>query len=225
MTQNALALGHRRRLRDRFEKDGFGGFAPHEALELLLTLAIPRKDVKVPAKLLLARFGTLKGVLDASADELRTVPGIGEVAPVALRIIRETAHLYLQGQAERSTDRADLERLWRVRLGGLKTEVFEVAFLDSAGCLLKDGIERLEEGTIDRAAVYPRTVMEAALRKGSAAVVFAHNHTNGDPRPSEQDKVLTRALVLGGEILGVKVLDHLIVGREGVVSFRSEGLL
>src|SRR5262245_23912084 len=89
-------VGHRRRLRDRFEKSGLEGFADYEVVELLLTLAIPRSDVKQPAKELIARFGNLRGILDAPLSELRTVHGLGDVAPVALRIIRAAADLYLQ---------------------------------------------------------------------------------------------------------------------------------
>lgn len=88
--------GHRRRLRQRFEKGGLEGFADHEVIELLLTLAIPRSDVKQPAKDLITRFGSLRGILDAPLSELRAVRGLGEVAPVALRIIRAVANLYLQ---------------------------------------------------------------------------------------------------------------------------------
>lgn len=225
MTQGPIVAGHRRRLRQRFEKDGFRGFAPHEVLELLLTLAIPRKDTKLPAKLLLTRYGSLKAVLDAPSHELSGVPGIGEVAPTALRVIREAAHLYLEQEAEESVDRDGLAALWRSRFGGLRSEVFEIAFLDSAGRLLREGIERLEEGTVDRATVYPRSVMEAALRRGAAGLVVAHNHPNGDPRPSEPDKVLTRALTLAGETVGVRVIDHVIVGAKGIFSFKEEGLL
>jgi DNA repair protein RadC len=196
--------GHRQRLRDRFEKSGLDGFAPHEVLELLLTLAIPRKDVKQPAKALLTRFGTLRAVLDAPPSELREVSGLGQVAPVALRIVRETANLYLQQRAEDEVSLASADSLhafWRSRLGGLRHEVFEVAYLDTAYRLLRDGVETLEEGTLDRAAVYPRRIMEASLRRGAAAVVFAHNHPNGHVAPSEQDKVLTRALVLAATTL------------------------
>lgn len=81
---------------------------------------------------------------------------------------------------------------------GLSNEFFEVGYLDSGLRLVRDGVETLEQGTVDRAAVYPRRVVEAALRRGAAAMVFAHNHPNGDVRPSDQDKVLTRALVLAG---------------------------
>lgn len=221
-------LGHRQRLRARFLKSGLDGFADYEVVELLLTLAVPRADVKAPAKALIARFGNLRGILDARSDELRTVAGIGTVTPVALQIIKATATLYLQ---QRSEDRDSLispdhlAAFWRMRLGALQNEMFEVAFLDSTYKLLKDGVERIEEGTTDRAAVYPRRVVEAALRRGAFGVVLAHNHPNGVVTPSEQDKVLTRAIVLAAETVGVRVIDHLIVATDEIFSFRKVGLL
>jgi len=197
-------------------------------VELLLTLAIPRSDVKQPAKALIARFRNLQGVLDAPVDELRTVPGIGSVTPVALQIIKAAATLYLQQSGEGRDSLADPARLadfWRMRIGALQNEVFEVAYLDSAYRLVRDGVETLEEGTIDRAAVYPRRVIEAALKRGAAAIVLAHNHPNGHVAPSEHDKVLTRAIVLGAETVGLKVVDHLIVSKQETFSFRKAALL
>jgi len=221
-------MGHRQRLRDRFDRHGLDGFADYEVVELLLTLAIPRNDVKPTAKALIARFKNLRGILDAPADQLEAVDGVGKVTRVALRIIREAATLYLQQKAEGRdafSDPAALQSFWRARLGALTNEAFEVGYLDSAYRLVRDGIETLEEGTIDRAAVYPRRVVEAALRRKAAAVVFAHNHPNGDVRPSEHDKVLTRALVLATQTVQIQVLDHLIVSPDAVFSFRKEGLL
>jgi DNA repair protein RadC len=221
-------LGHRKRLRERFIKAGLDGFADYEVVELLLTLAIPRSDVKRPAKALIERFGNVRAILDAPLDELRQVKGIGSVAPVALRIIRAAATLYLQQRAEGTeldVDQRQLEMIWRARIGALRDEVFEVAYLDSGHRLMRDGIERLEEGTIDRAAVYPRRVVESALRRGAAALVLAHNHPNGQVDPTEQDKVLTRALVLAAETVGVKIVDHLVVSADAVFSFRKAGLL
>ena len=220
--------GHRQRLRERFLKGGFSGFQDYEVVELLLTLAIPRSDVKQPAKALIARFGNLRGIFDAPLDELQQIDGIGSVAPVALRIIREAATLYLQQSAETRDSFSEPEalvRFWRAKIGSLPNEVFHVGYLDAGYRLVNDGIEELEQGTIDRAAVYPRRVIEAALRRNAAALIFAHNHPNGNVQPSEQDKVLTRALVLAAQTVQIKVLDHLIVSSDHVFSFRKEGLL
>jgi DNA repair protein RadC len=150
-------LGHRQRLSERFLKSGFEGFANYEVVELLLTLAIPRSDVKQPAKALIARFGNLRAILDAPIEELQVVKGLGSVTPVALKIIKAAATLYLQQSGEGQDSLADPSRLanfWRMRIGGLRNEVFQVAYLDSGYRLLRDGVETLEEETIDRASDY-----------------------------------------------------------------------
>ena len=221
-------LGHRKRLRDRFLKSGFSGFAEHECVELLLTMAIPRSDVKQQAKALLARFGSFRGVLDAQLAELKSVEGIGEVAAISLKVIRDAATLYLQETSEDAPVLREPNRLsdfWRMEIGHLKHEVFAVAYLDSAQRLLRDGIETLQEGTIDRAAVYPRRVVESALRRQAAAVVLAHNHPNGNVDPSEHDKLVTRAISLAAETISLRVVDHLIVSASDTFSFRKAGLL
>ena len=221
-------IGHRQRLRDRFLRAGFQGFQDYEIVELLLTLAIPQRDVKPHAKELIAKFRNLKGILDAPVEELQSVHGLGTVAPVALKIIREAATVYLQQTAEALPMLASPEEIagfWRMRIGHLPNEVFQAAFLDSGYRLLREGVETLEEGTVDRAAVYPRRVVESALRRQAAAVVLAHNHPNGSLQPSDQDKLLTRAVVMAFEPVQIKVRDHLIITADGFFSFRKAGLL
>jgi DNA repair protein RadC len=227
---------HRQRLRERFLKHGIKSLADYEAVELLLTLAIPRKDVKLPAKLAIERFGSFRDVLDAPVEALRKLPGIGEVAPVAIRFIREAATRYLQPKSRaelslvrprpevRSLDQPQLLYDYcRAELGVQPHEVFLVIFFDSGLCVLDIAITA--EGAVDRTAVYPRTVMQKALQRNAAALIFAHNHPNGDVMPSEPDKTITRALVMAAETLQLKVLDHLIVAPDVVFSFRRKGLL
>lgn len=220
--------GHRARLRERFMTSGFDGFAEYEIVELLLTLAIPRSDVKQPGKALIEKFGNLRGILDASVEELRTVKGIGSVAPIALKIIKAAATLYLQQSNEGHVvllNASQLFDFWKMRIGFLPDEVFEVAYLDSGYRLLRDGVERLEEGTVDRATVYPRRVVQSALRRSAAALVLAHNHPNGRAQPSEHDKLITRGIVLAAETVGLKIIDHVIVSGSESFSFREHGLL
>jgi DNA repair protein RadC len=221
-------LGHRQRLRDRFLKTGIESLADYEVVELLLTLAVPRRDVKEAAKILIARFGNLRGILDAPLEELERVDGIGSVGPVAFRVIRAAATLYLQQCAENGDALTSTEKIanfWRMRIGALPHETFQVAYLDSGYKLMRDGVETLEEGTIDRAAVYPRRVIESALRRSAACLVIAHNHPNGSVQPSEQDKLITRAIVLAAETVQVKLVDHLIVSADTFYSFRKAGLV
>lgn len=218
--------GHRQRLRERYLTSGLESFADYEAIELLFTLAIPRKDVKQPAKEAMECFGSFKGVLDAPMEELQRIKGLGEVAPVALRIIRDAVTRYLQQKCKENFSLSDQDSLYdycRSALGALTNEVFQVVYLDGGYRIIAD--EMIEEGTVDRAVVFPRRVMDAALRNGASALVFAHNHPNGRLTPSEQDKTLTRALVLAAETLQIKVLDHIIVTIDKVFSFRKEGLL
>lgn len=222
------AAGHRGRLRERFEKNGLSAFAEHEVVELLLTLAIPRRDVKPQARALLARFKSLKGILEAPGEALREVEGIGEVAPVALRIIRAAAELYLKESAEGEAvlnDYAKLEAFWRARLGDLKHEVVEVAYLDKAYKLMRDGVERLAEGSIDSASFSQQQLFKKALQRGARFIVLAHNHPTGDVAPSSDDRELTRRVAIAAQAVEIDLLDHWIIGQRGCYSFRRAGEL
>jgi len=229
-------FGHRKRLRERFKKAGLSSFQDYEAVEFLLTLTIPRKDVKIPAKEAIKRFGSFRGVLDAPIEELKKISGIGKVAPLAIRFIREAAKLYLQpkSQADLTLKKTEPETLslenphflydyCKAALGAQPNEVFKVIYLNSRFRVID--LEILAEGTIDRATVYPRRVMEEALKKKASILVFAHNHPDSNITPSDHDKTLTRALALAAKTLNITVLDHIIVSKDEVFSFRAEGLL
>lgn len=220
--------GHRARLRQRFVQSGLESFAPHEIVELLLTLCIPRRDVKPLAKSLLARYGSLKGLLDAPLEDLQQVDGVGEVTPVALRIIKETMGIYLREQAEQQPmlDNMDaLIDLWRTRLGELREEVFEVAYMDQSYRLVRGGIERMEEGSPNRTTVYPRKVAAQALRRSAVHVVVAHNHPGGQLEASQQDIHLTKQIKAACQAVGVNLLDHIIVTEDDAFSFLEQGMM
>lgn len=223
------ASGQRRhQLRSRFRRGGFSALARQEQLELLLMLAIPRGDAGVQADNLLATFGSLRRVLDAPPEELQQVAGLTASGATILRIIRDTATLYLQQEAESAPylDSPDLlERFWRSRLGGVDHEIFEVALLDARLRLLRDGIQTLQHGTVDRAMVYPRMVVEAALRRGASAIVIAHNHPAGDPSPSQHDIYLTQAVSLAAATVQIRLVDHLVISSDAAFSMRAADLL
>lgn len=222
------ANGHRKRLRERFQKSGLRGFLEHEILELLLTFCIPRRDVKALAKALLKKFGSIRGVFDASVHSLKEVDGIGEVSAICISLIKAFALHYLQLKTCETpvfNNNEALVKFWQTRLGGLKHEVFEVAYLDNAYRLIDDGVERLEEGTVNKAIIYPRKVFASALLHDASSIVIAHNHPSGDSKPSQADFKLTQTLQYASDLLSIRLLDHIIIAKDSFYSFRQSGFL
>lgn len=195
-------------------------------MELLLTFAIPRRDVKPLSKALLERFGSFKAVLDASPSEMKVIPGAGKGTGVFLGALRSAVERYMAGRARESdalTSPEAVAAYCRAALEGLKNEVFEVIHLNVRNRVLH--MERLSEGTIDQTAVYPRRVVEGALGRHAAAVILVHNHPSGDPSPSAEDRAITRRIVAAARLVDVNVLDHVVVGDGRHFSFREAGLL
>lgn len=198
----------------------------YELLELLLTFAIPRREVKPEAKALLAKFGSLKAVLDADLEALSEVKGVGEQAGVLIKALRESMRRYLESAAQEADLVSSPEAAvayCRAALEAEKRECFEVLYLASNNRLIRS--ERLSEGTLDRAAVYPRRVIEGALKANAAALIFVHNHPSGDPKPSTEDRRLTESLAQAAKAVGIKVHDHLVIGDGSHYSFRANGYL
>jgi DNA repair protein RadC len=219
-------LHHRQRLRARFRKSGTDGMHETEVLELLLTYALARKDVKPHARKLIKRFGSLSGVLDASQTELESVLHIGPITSTLIRLVKEMGSLYLAERMKQkdvlSSPQAVLD-FARMKLSGLPHEAFMVVFLNTKNKVLDHKI--IQEGTVDRAAVYPRRIIEDALSRHASSVILVHNHPSGDAQPSAEDKQLTRDLIEAARTIDLRVLDHLIVGKEGYCSFAESRLL
>src|SRR5581483_3227477 len=217
--------GHRRRLREKFQMAGAEKMPAYEALELLLTFAVTRKDVKPIAKALLARFSGLRGVMNASFDELREFPDLGPASATLIKLVKDLGALYLLEQAKEKsalTSPQHVRQFAQMKLGGLPHEAFMVIFLNVHSELLH--YEILNEGTVDQVAVYPRRILEKALACHAAGVILAHNHPSGHTEPSEEDKRLTRAIREAARLIDLRVVDHLIVGGAGYYSFTEKGL-
>lgn len=219
-------LGHRERLRDRARAGGLAALPDYELLELYLFRSIPQKDTKALAKALIARFGSLPGVFAASLAELCIVKGVGEAVALDLALVHEAATRVTRAPVARRTVISSWSALLdyvRVALAHEPREQFRVLFLDKRNQLIAD--EVLGHGTVDHAPVYPREVVRRALELSSSAVILVHNHPSGDPTPSQADIDMTRQVVEASRALRVAVHDHLVVGRDGVASFKALGLM
>ena len=219
-------LGHRDRLRERALAGGLAALPDYEVLELHLFRSIPRGDVKPLAKQLLARFGSLGAVLGADAEALKQVRGVGEAVALDLRLVHETA---LRASREQVARRPVISS-WSALLAYVKAalaheprEQVRILFLDKKNQLIAD--EVVGRGTVDHAPLYPREVMRRALELSASAIILVHNHPSGDPAPSAADVELTRQVADAGRALRIAVHDHLVVGRDGVASFKALGLL
>ncbi|MDA8170088.1 MAG: DNA repair protein RadC [Nitrospiraceae bacterium] len=225
-SQSAHYLMHRKRLRERFRQTAFDGFQPYEALELLLTYAIPRKDVKPLAKELIDKFGSFQGVLDAPFGKIMQVGGMGENAATFLTVVKASASLYLKQNMRKDnliSGTMALLDYCRVEMQGLKDEQFRTIFLNSQNEVIADEI--IHEGTVDQSVVYPRKVMERALHYKASSMIFVHNHPGGSLSPSKDDIILTEALKQAARSLQIKVHDHLIISKKGYYSFLESGLM
>ncbi|MHC1742543.1 MAG: DNA repair protein RadC [Syntrophobacteraceae bacterium] len=218
--------GHRKRLRERFEQSGLDAFHDHEVLELLLTYAIPRRDVKPLAKALLGEFGGLSAVLEAPLPQLKQVNGIGEHAAILLAITPRLLDRYQQDrwQKRRSFHSTpEVVTYLRPELASEVNEVFCILALNSQNGLL--AMERIQQGTVNKTTVFPRLVVEAALKHRATAVILVHNHPSGEPKPSTADRQLTVRLKKTLHELDIIVHDHIIIAGSAYYSFAENGEL
>ncbi|QER41987.1 DNA repair protein RadC [Thermodesulfobacterium sp. TA1] len=218
------AKGHRARVKERFLKEGPERFTDEDLLELLLMFSLPYRDTRKLARTLLNHYKTLDQVLDAPLEELKTFKGLKEKAVLPLKVINEVARRYLKTKALKTEYLRSPQEVYeylRYELQNLDREVLKVLFLDAKSKVL--GVETLFEGTLHESAVYPREIFKKTLEKKALSIVLVHNHPSGDPTPSREDLVLTKRLILAGELLQIKVLDHVIIGKNGYYSMAEKG--
>lgn len=226
MVDAAGKEGHRERLKARFLATRGVGVADYELLELALTYAIPRKDVKPIAKALLAKFSDVAGVLKASAEQLEAVEGMGPHSAVLFGLVGQLAlRAGRENMRKRPVlgNRLELMDYLYTLFSAKEREEFHVLFLDARLGLIVD--ETMFSGTLSESCVGAREVLKRALEVNAAGLIVAHNHPSGNPRPSVSDEVLTADLSRACNAMGIVLHDHVVVGREAHFSFKGAGKL
>ena len=219
-------LGHRARLRRRLVEGGPAALLDHELLEIVLFLALPRRDTKPIAHALIRHFGGFADAIAAPTADLDAVPDLGDSGVAALKAVEAAAlRLIKAEEAERPvlSDWDPLVDYLTAALAREKVEQFRVLFLDPRNRLLAD--EAQGRGTVNHTPVYPREVVRRALEVGATALILVHNHPSGDPTPSRADIEMTAEVKAAAGVFGIVVHDHLIVGNGRQTSLRREGLL
>ena len=218
--------GHRGRLRSRYLKAGGDGFTDYDIIELVLTYAIPRRDVKPIARELLRRFKDVAGIMDADPKEISEVPGMGGTSALLFQLMRDLCVRYLETKMRDIDVISSPEKLVdyaRMKLAGYSDEMIMIICLNTKNHVID--AEIVSRGTIDAAVIYPRTIAADALRKKAAGVIIVHNHPSGVTQPSMADREFTRAVSEALKLLDIHLLDHLIVSRTDAFSFNEHRLL
>ena len=221
--KKSIHAGHRQRLRERFRTAGLQSFSDHEILELLLTFAIPQKDVNPLAHELIARFGRLSHVLEADEEELLRVPGVGQNAAVLLNMMPQLMRSYRRsalGERPVIVNFADAKDYCTPLFLGAHQEHVYLICLDQSGRVLHPAL--LHTGTVDEVMLYPRLAVETALRHHAHAVLLAHNHPGGTAYASQADMETTLRLGAVFSQIGIRLVDHLIVADGHVHSMMRD---
>ena len=224
---NDYRSGHRQRIKKKYLEIGKDAFnEEYELLELLLTFSIPRRDCKVIAKQLLEKFGTLSNIFHESRENLELISGVKENSYILFKLILDlNKHILKEEKLKEvhinGTD--DLVKYLRQDIGFIKKEVFKVIFLDSSNKFIEE--ETLFKGTVDKSYVYPRELLEKIFKYGAKSVIFSHNHPSGNIKPSKQDVNFTNRMKKLLKELDVRLLDHIIIGRNSYFSFLENELL
>jgi DNA repair protein RadC len=218
--------GHRARMRAKLLAAGADALLDHELLEMVLFVALPRRDTKPLARALLARFGSFAAVVAAPPHDLMGTEGLGEAGCAALKTVQAAALRLARAEVIDRPVLNNWDRLIDYLTAVLtreKVEQFRILFLDTRNRLIAD--EAQARGTVNHTPVYPREVVKRALELQATALILVHNHPSGDPTPSRADLEMTQEIKAASASLGIVLHDHLIMGNGRHVSFRREGLL
>ena len=215
--------GHRKRLKEKYSRFGHDNLFDYEKIELLLTYAVPRLDVKPLAKALLNRFGGIAGILDASKEELLLIPGVGEnIANLILLVRNLGADFHKERLLHKSVFActADVIKFVRMKLAGLRKEAFLVIYLNTRNEVIDTEI--LADGTIDQVFIHVRELLAEALKRSARGIILVHNHPGGSAEPSPDDRALTESIRKTGPAMRIDLLDHLVITHDAAYSITMD---
>jgi DNA repair protein RadC len=214
--------GHRSRLRHRFLRNGLDGLQDYEIIELFLTFTVPYKDVKPEAKVILERYGSIKNFFDADESDLKSNKFFKENALTLHRFIKE---IYLKYDYEKASQEPidiandNIIGFCKKLVGYIDHEEFWIILLDSK----KKAFDKVKisEGISNKTVVYPKQIIEKAIKLKAKSILLLHNHPNGVLEPSEQDQTITKAIQIPARLLDIDIYDHLIVSGDNHYSFKE----
>lgn len=218
-------IGHRERARERLIESKPGAIQDYELLEILLFMAVPRKDTKVLAKNLINKYGSFAKVINAEYESLLEVKGVNKSTLACFRLIKEGAARLTREEIVDKPIISSWQSLLdycRAVLGHLKKEVFLIIYLNNQNELIDEDLQ--EYGTVDQVSVYPREITKRALFLNASAIIMVHNHPGGNTKASKEDVEVTQHIANALAPFKIKIHDHIIISDKSFFSFKSEGL-
>lgn len=222
--------------RERFVNHGAGSLSSPELLSLVLSTGIKGESVLMLSQKLILKFGSLKGIMEASLEDLKDIKGLGSVKAAKLLAGFEIAKRALKEQKEHEesvreerkkfnsvTSPDELFEILKNKITSYSKEHFYVISLDTRNNFI--GADEISVGTLTASLVHPRETFESAIKRHAAQIIVAHNHPSGETDPSEDDIKITKRLVDAGKIMGINVLDHIIFTKTSYYSFKDKNLL
>jgi len=219
-------LPREERPRERLQKFGAEALSAQELLAIIIGRGVANRSVMSIAQELIAIFGSIKAVSEASLQELTTIKGVGIAKATQIKACFE-----LGKRQDLEVDKTNFDisspqkvaKLISTTIKDKAKEHFKLILLNSRNKVI--AVTHISTGTLTASLVHPREVFKEAIRHSAASVIIAHNHPSGDPEPSEEDIRMTKKLVEAGKLLGIEVLDHVIIGRDRPFSFKEKGMI
>ncbi len=218
--------GHRQRIKERFLRSGLKDWKDYEILELALTFAVARKDTKQIAKQVIEKFGNLKNVLNSDIERLKEIKGIKDHAAFFISFLKSFAVKYSElelAEKEKISSPSDTVVFLKALIGSSKDEIFYAIFMNASNKILF--YDEINRGVVNKSAVYPRKIVELALKHNATSVIVAHNHPGGGCNPSQNDIIATEAVLKALKTVDISLLDHIIVTDKNYYSFKDNGLI